>query len=1077
MKLYWTIVIGPLQDALQLADLITDLGDVFDNDYDESPNGVGLNPTYSLLFGKFEERVEAERIASLIKKQFGLDSIVSLHDRNVDVGDNHKFSTPNFIEKIYSQYIEGVSLPSIYFLIDEGIKEYPSNTDAIRRGIFSKFKDVEIGFAIPFGLDYIRNVDDIRFLKVLLTRMKRNGMYNEVIELLLHKYNIEGQEEIRDILLPMLFEHRLHEIVQDETDSIEMIIERLAEILNDSVMTDIELFQILFIGLRGRNEYKDLRIEIAKRYGKMWSPDSDIECELALIEFQSGDIRGPIAKLEKYGNSERWKKHLDKMQSHRILLDEGWVFPPRAPNNPHAIPGLVRYLAYTSVPYHTSGYATRTHNLLRALHELECNVECVTRYSYPWVDFKLEGDAVESMDVIDGIPYHRQSNDVNFLSWTLEKRLQVAIESLVEHCEKEGVPELLHAASNWMNGLTAIHAGRILGIPVVYEVRGLWELTRVAKDPNFEDSEHFQMIARMELEVAMAADSVIAITDGLRSELIERGVDENKINVAPNGVDPKRFQHLDKDRELADELGLPDGPVVGYVGSLVRYEGLHLLLEAVSKLSRNEQWKGSVLIVGDGECRNELEILAKELNIAEICYFTGKVDFRDVDRYYSLIDIAPFPRLPLKVCELVSPLKPFEAMAMGTPVITSDVAAMKEFITPNENGLLFRKGDADSLAEVLSNIISSPNLIEKIGSTSRKWVTDNRTWIHTAQAITSIHNSVKMVRRPTILIAGHDLKFIYEMGREFVRRGYVVLEDKWNNHTSHDVSHSQKVLAASDVVICEWALGNTKWYSENVKSHQRLYIRFHRQEIDTDFPFNIQWNAVNNIVFIAPLIEREAIEKFAIPKEKSIYIPNAVDTLNFDLPKSASSQRTLGLMGMVPKMKRFDRALDILSIINSQGGNFNLRVKGKMPEDYDWMKQRKDEMEWYEHQLSRIENESELSGRVHFDGWGNDVEKWLSNVGYILSVSDFEGSHQAVAEGVASGAIPIIIKWKGADEVYPRKWCVNTIEKGAEKILSFSSESTFEEREMERIKIVNNIRENFDLTIIVERWLTMMGLN
>ena len=197
----------------------------------------------------------------MIKKQFGFDSIVSLHDGNVDVGASHNFSTPNFIEKIYSQYIEGVSLPSIYILIDEAIKQNSSNADAIRRGIFSKFKDVEIGFAIPFGLDYIRNVDDVRFLKVLQTRMKRNGMYNELIELLLHKYNIEGQEEIRDFLLPMLFEHRIHEIVQDEGDSIEVIIERLAEILNNSVLTDVELYQILFIGLRGHNEYKSLRIQ------------------------------------------------------------------------------------------------------------------------------------------------------------------------------------------------------------------------------------------------------------------------------------------------------------------------------------------------------------------------------------------------------------------------------------------------------------------------------------------------------------------------------------------------------------------------------------------------------------------------------------------------------------------------------------------------------------------------------------------------------------------------------------------------------------------------------------------------
>ena len=1073
----WTVVIGPIKNALALADIITDMLEDYNYEYSESPNRTGLNPSYSLLIGRFENQVDAESLAIEIQKKWGFKPSVSIFPEQYQNEIAASFNPRAFVDEMFEQSASGVPAPSLCVIVNEKIELHPNDSNEICRLFFTKFKDIDTILAIPYGISYVKNVHDLPFMRVLLTRMHRNGMENDAIDLLLHLHSINPDQEYRKLLIPLLFTHRAHLFIQGDVLDSEEVGKSLRDLLQYPELSDTELYEAIFIGLRGQNEYKSLRIDIARRYGKMWSRDSDIECELALIEFQGGDIRSPIAKLEEYGGSGRWEKHLAKIQSHRILLDEGWVFPPRAPDNPLAIPGLVRYLAYTSVPYHTSGYATRTHNLLRSLHELECNVECVTRYSYPWVDLKLEGDAVQSVDVVDGVQYHRQLHDANFLSWTLEKRLQVAIESLVEHCQKEGVPEMLHAASNWMNGLTAIHAGRILGIPVIYEVRGLWELTRVAKDPNFENSEHFQMIARMELEVAMAADCVIAITDGLRSELIDRGVDGSKIKIAPNGVDTQRFQPLEKDIELADELGLPDGPVVGYVGSLVRYEGLHLLLEAVSKLSINEKWKGSVLIVGDGECRNELEVLAKDLNIADICYFTGKVDFRDVDRYYSLIDIAPFPRLPLKVCELVSPLKPFEAMAMGIPVVASDVEAMKEFISPNENGLLFRKGDVDSLAEVLSNIISSPNLIEKIGSISRKWVADNRTWIHTAQEINSIHNSVKMVRSKTILIAGHDLKFIYEMGREFIRRGYTVLEDKWNNHTSHDVSHSEKMLAASDVVICEWALGNTKWYSENVKSHQRLYIRFHRQEIETDFPLNIQWKAVNNIVFIAPLIEREAREKFSIPKEKSIYIPNAVDTLNFDLPKSASSQRTLGLMGMVPKMKRFDRALDILSIINRQGGNFNLRVKGKMPEDYAWMKQRQDEMEWYEHQLSRIENENELSGHVHFDGWGNDVEKWLSNVGYILSVSDFEGSHQAVAEGVASGSIPIIVKWKGADEVYPREWCVSTIEKGAEKILSFSSDCTFEEQEMERIKIVNQIRENFDLSIIVERWLNMMELN
>jgi glycosyltransferase involved in cell wall biosynthesis len=690
---------------------------------------------------------------------------------------------------------------------------------------------------------------------------------------------------------------------------------------------------------------------------------------------------------------------------------------------------------------------------------------------------KMDADSVEKLDVIDGISYHRQPSEGSYLNWTLEQRLLAGVESLVSHCENEGIPEVLHAASNWMNGLTAVHAGRILGVPVVYEIRGLWELTRTAKDPGFEDSEHFQMISRMEVEVAMAANRVIAITEGLRAELIERGVPAKKIRLAQNGVDTERFQPLQRDMELAEELGIPDGPVIGYVGSLVHYEGLHLLLEAVSQLRSEGKWKGSVLIVGDGECRGELEMLAKNLDIADICLFTGRVDFREVERYYSLIDIAPFPRLPLKVCELVSPLKPFEAMAMGKTVIASDVAAMKEFIISEDNGVLFEKGSVDSLAEVLGRIIEDDRLREKLAASSRQWVIDNRTWRQTAEAIARVHDEVRPKRQTTILIAGHDLKFIYEMGREFIRRGYTVLEDNWDNHTRHDVELSKRLLKAADFVVCEWALGNARWYAEHIQSHQKLFFRLHLQEVDTEHLDDVNWNRVNKVVFIAPHVHRKAIERFGIPRERTILIPNFVDTRRFDVPKTAASSTTIGFMGIVPKRKRFDLALTVLEGVRAQHPEFKLSTKGKRPEEYAWMVKRTKEMAWYQHEFRRIEQSSLLRSAIRYQGWTPSPYSWFGDIGFLLSVSDFEGSHQAVAEGAASGAIPIILRWEGADEVYPPSWCVDTIEEGIERILDFNERLSFEERELARMKVADHIRENFDLKIIANRWLEMMDAN
>jgi len=1074
VKLLWTIIIGPLRSALQLADLITDLSDEFDLDYDESPNRTGLNPSYSLLFGRFEDLAAAERIASAIRERWGLNLIVSLRPEETSNEQDAEFNTRDFVGDLLSQYEDGVALPSLSVLIEETIRQKEGYADSIHRGVFSTFKDVEITFAIPHGISYIQNVDDIPFLKVLHNRMKRSGMIDGIIELLLHKYSVGGQEEIRGLLIPLLFAHRLHEIVQGESDSIEAIIERLNGILIFREKDNLELYRTLFVGLRGYNEHRALRIEIARRYGHLWSMDSDIECELALIAFQSGEFKSPISKLEEHGESDRWKAQLEKIRSHDRLLTEGWALPPAAPPNPLVVAGLVRYLAYTSVPHHSSGYATRTHNLLLALKEIGRNVECVTRYSYPWVDLGLKVDSMGDLDIIDEIPYHRQQADENYLKLTLEQRLQAAVDSLVAHCEKEGVPEILHAASNWMNGIVAAHAGRILGIPVIYEVRGLWELTREAKDPDFKGSEHSQMISRMEVEAARAANCVIAITEGLRQELISRGVPADRIQLAQNGVDTKRFRPIDRDMVLAEELDLPEGPVVGYVGSLVHYEGLHLLLEAVAKLRREDRWKGSVLIVGDGESRSELERLSENLGITDLCRFTGRVDFREVEQYYSLIDIAPFPRLPLKVCELVSPLKPFEAMAMGIPVIASDVAAMEEFITPNENGMLFRKGDSDSLAEVLHQMITDENLVERLGDSSRSWAKNNRKWTHSAEAIASVHDDVRISRRPTILIAGHDLKFIYEMGREFIRRGYTVLEDNWANHTGHDVQLSQRLLKAADLVICEWALGNARWYAAHIQAHQKLFFRLHLQEVDTEHLDGVDWARVNKVVFIAPHVRRKAIERFGIPTNQTTLIPNFVDTRRFDVLKSPSSDTTIGFMGLVPQRKRFDHALTVLEGVRAQRPEFELSTKGKRPEEYAWMLKRTAEMAWYQHQYNRIEQSNLLRGAIRYQGWTSSPYSWFEEIGFLLSVSDFEGSHQAVAEGAASGAIPIILRWEGADEVYPPSWCVDTLEEGIERILSFNDTLSFEERELERMNVANHIRDHFDLKIIVNRWLEMM---
>ena len=164
-----------------------------------------------------------------------------------------------------------------------------------------------------------------------------------------------------------------------------------------------------------------------------------------------------------------------------------------------------------------------------------------------------------------------------------------------------------------------------------------------------------------------------------------------------------------------------------------------------------------------------------------------------------------------------------------------------------------------------------------------------------------------------ILIAGHNLHFIQELVELFESKGHTVLIDKWKGHSLHDENQSMAKLSTADVIICEWALGNSVWYSYNVEDHQRLFIRFHRQEIETDYPAKINWENVEKIVFVSTFFQSKAIEFFGIPISKTAFIPNYVKTDDFTLNKSKNAKFTIGMLGIIPQMKRFDLGLDILS--------------------------------------------------------------------------------------------------------------------------------------------------------------------
>ncbi|MGI9093016.1 MAG: glycosyltransferase [Mycobacteriales bacterium] len=425
------------------------------------------------------------------------------------------------------------------------------------------------------------------------------------------------------------------------------------------------------------------------------------------------------------------------------LLKTGFPLPTRrrAPVY-QPVPNRVAYLLHNALPHTSAGYAARTHGLLTNMRAHGWDMHGVTRLGYPY-DLWQEDDVTQipPLDIVDGVPYHHLFGDERIVHKKPLYSYVMAYSRRVEALLGEQRPAIVHAASNHWNGLCAAVSAAHLGLPSVYEVRGLWEVTRGSRNPAWVGTGMYRLAARLETEAALRADRTITITGALRDELVARGVPENRILIVPNGVDTRRHVPRARDPELAAALGVTGKTVIGYVGSTLDYEGLDMLITAAAAM-KTRRADFHVLIVGDGAEWHAFVEMAGRLGVSDVVTFTGRVPHEDIGRYYSLIDIAPFPRLPLPVCEMVSPLKPFEAMAMGKAVVVSSVAALAEIVTDGENGVVFDKGDTTHLTAVLESLLDEPARRRALAENGLRWVREKRDWRSLVSSVESIYEEL-----------------------------------------------------------------------------------------------------------------------------------------------------------------------------------------------------------------------------------------------------------------------------------------------------------------------------------------------
>jgi len=392
-----------------------------------------------------------------------------------------------------------------------------------------------------------------------------------------------------------------------------------------------------------------------------------------------------------------------------------------------------------SIPLH-SGYSFRTLSILKAQRALG------------WETFHLTSPKQQGQtaleETVDGWHFFRtQPSNGLFSSLPGLNELELIGETThrLEQVVKRVKPQLLHAHSPVLNAIPALRVGRRLGLPVVYEVRAFWEDAAVDHGTTTEGSLRYRLTRWLESYALKRVDAVTTICEGLRQDIIARGIPAQKVTVIPNAVDVEDFQVGGKvDEELKKNLGLDGKIVIGFIGSFYAYEGLDLLIRALpTVLKRVPQVR--VLLVGGGPQEDALKRQVKELDLVDKVVFTGRVPHSEVKRYYDLVDLLVYPRHSMRLTELVTPLKPLEAMAQGKLLIASDVGGHRELIRDGETGLLFKANDPVAFANKIIGAVENPGNWSNIKTAGRRFVESERNWTASVDRYQNVYQ----------LVAGH----------------------------------------------------------------------------------------------------------------------------------------------------------------------------------------------------------------------------------------------------------------------------------------------------------------------------------
>lgn len=462
-------------------------------------------------------------------------------------------------------------------------------------------------------------------------------------------------------------------------------------------------------------------------------------------------------------STERDLRALDSRRSELAVFRGEYVSKLRSNDGVlDPIPGQVLHIVGKALPRTESGYTLRTHYTARALRDLGFGVSVVSQVGE---SPELNRSEAVSLDDVTYymIPGSSRSNR-SYIDW-LDENIE-RVRDVVERAR----PAILHAHSDFFNAITAQAVGNHFRIPVIYENRGFWEESWISRtsqkygikkwtetERRWGPPDAYTLRRDREVEARSQSAHIVTLADVMKDHINSFGYPVGHISVVPNAVSAESFPVLSTEcNPLRRRFGISDEAItIGYISSIVEYEGIDTLLKAFYEVKDRTSRSVRLVIVGDGPHLKVLKALDKQLGRSGVT-FTGRVPHDEILDYYGLIDIFVVPRRPSRVCQLVTPLKPFEAFSTGRTVVMSDVAALKEIALDSEAAAVFTAGDKDSLSEVLLELIEDENQRAMLACAGAVWVRKERTWASNAERYSEIYGAFNVFPCSTLSMSTQD---------------------------------------------------------------------------------------------------------------------------------------------------------------------------------------------------------------------------------------------------------------------------------------------------------------------------------